>query len=425
MSPVLSEGELMVTTKGGFKKVQAEENNEEKKSSDSEMILLAAKMRAKVKLTCKTCGKFLQNELEAKRHIHVQFEGVRNQMKLPGKRKCVVLKERTFTEEEIHSRTGFRLVTRLADSSEAKVQGCESEGGSGQMAELSKTHKSTTSPQQTERVVSFQEVSLVQETSPQTSPQQTPNPVSSQNPSLSQENIPLTDIEEMTLGSQKDDKEMKPSIKEELESQDNKKDLKARHALVSPGVELGFCSSSLPSSEVHERRKPMSETMGNSSEEVIAEQFKEHIVAQALAEPNEQQRKRFTSPVAGSSKDVTAGLYLEKLLEFEAEERRKQEEEDALLAKRLQEESDLETRPFFFPDRPGNTPTGPKTTLPKQSSVPSLSGSPRSCGGRHRTLGCKKCKGCLATNCGRCANCKDMPRSDILHNRIVGWSDMP
>ena len=154
------------------------------------------------------------------------------------------------------------------------------------MAELSETHKSTTSPKQTKRVVSFQEVSLVQETSPQTSPQQTPNPVSSQNPSLSQENIPLTDIEEMTLGSQKDDEEMKPSIKEELESQDNKKDLKARHALVSPGVELGFCSSSLPSSEVHERRKPMSETMGNSSEEVIAEQFKEHIVAE-----NENHRK--------------------------------------------------------------------------------------------------------------------------------------
>ena len=218
---------------------------------------------------------------------------------------------------------------------------------------------------------------------------------------------------------------MKPCIKEELERQENNTDLEARHALVSPGVEFGFCSSSLPSSEVHERRKPISETMGNSSEEVIAEQFKEHIVAHALAEPNQQQRKRFTSPVAGSSKDVTAGLYLEKLLEFEAEERRKQEEEDALLAKRLQEESDLETRPFLFPDRPGNTPTGPKTTLPKQSSVPSLSGSPRSCGGRHRTLGCKKCKGCLATNCGRCANCKDMPRSDISHNRIVGWSDMP
>ena len=156
------------------------------KSSDSEMILLAAKMRAKVKLTCKTCGKFLQNELEAKRHIHVQFRGDRNQMKLPGKRKCVVLKERMFTEEEIHSRTGFRLVSRLADSSEAKVQGCESEGGSGQMAELSKTHKSTTSPQQTKSVVSFQEVSLVQQTSPQTSPQQTLNPVSSQKPSLAQ-----------------------------------------------------------------------------------------------------------------------------------------------------------------------------------------------------------------------------------------------
>ena len=85
------------------------------------------------------------------------------------------------------------------------------------MAELSETHKSTTSPQRTKSVVSFQEVSLVQETSPKTSPQQTPNPVSSQNHNLTQENIPLTDIEEMTLGSQKDDEEMKPSIKEELE----------------------------------------------------------------------------------------------------------------------------------------------------------------------------------------------------------------
>ena len=100
--------------------MQAEENNEEKKSSDSEMILLAAEMRAKVKLTCKTCGKFLQNELEAKRHIHVQFRGDRNQMKLPGKRKCVVLKERMFTEEAIHLKTGFGLnISRLADSSES------------------------------------------------------------------------------------------------------------------------------------------------------------------------------------------------------------------------------------------------------------------------------------------------------------------
>ena len=80
------------------------------------------------------------------------------------------------------------------------MQGCESEGGSGLMAELSETHKSTTSPQQTKSVVSFQEVSLVQETSPHTSPQQTPNTVSSQKPSLAQENIPLlTEIEEVTL----------------------------------------------------------------------------------------------------------------------------------------------------------------------------------------------------------------------------------
>ena len=57
------------------------------------------------------------------------------------------------------------------------------------MAELSETHKSTTSPKQTKRVVSFQEVSLVQETSPHTSPQQTLNTVSSQKPSLAQENI--------------------------------------------------------------------------------------------------------------------------------------------------------------------------------------------------------------------------------------------
>ena len=126
---------------------------------------------------------------------------------------------------------------------------------------------------------SFQEVSLVQQTCPQTSPQQTLNTVSAQKPSLAQENIPLlTEIEEVTLGSQRDDAEMKPCIKEELERQENNTDLEARHALVSPGVELGFCSSSLPSSEVHERRKPMSETIGNSSdtEEVIAEQFKEH-----------------------------------------------------------------------------------------------------------------------------------------------------
>ena len=89
MSPVLSEGELMVTTKGGFEKAQAE-NNEEKKTSACEMILLAAQMRAKVKWSCNTCGKFLQNEGEAKRHSilgEVNFSGDRNRMKFPGKNK--------------------------------------------------------------------------------------------------------------------------------------------------------------------------------------------------------------------------------------------------------------------------------------------------------------------------------------------------
>ena len=265
------------------------------------------------------------------------------------------MKERVFTEEEIHSKTGFGLVSGLTDPSETKVEGCGSEGGSGQISQHSVTHKSQTSPQQTKSVVSFQEVSLVKQNIPQTGPQQTQNILSSQEASLAQEDIPTTETEEVSLGSHKDDEEMEPCIKEE----DSNMDLKSWHAQVSPGVKFGFCSSYLSSSEV-EQRKPMSETMGDSSEEVLVE----NIVVHALSEADEQQRKRSTSPVPGYSKDVTAGLDLEKLLEFEAEERRKQEEEDALLAKRLQEESDLETRPFFFLDRQDNTLAGPKAILP-------------------------------------------------------------
>jgi len=293
-----------------------------------------------------------------------------------------------------------------------------------------------TGPQQAKSVVSAQEASLAQENiaqgSPETSPQQSQSILSPQEAFLTQENIDLISTEEIPLGSHEHAEEKEPCANEELETQDNnmdlksshmlepetqdnnmdlrsletQMDLKSSHTLFSSGVESGFSSPSPPSSEVHEQRKPSSETsMLHSSDEVFAEQFRQNIDAHAFSEP-----KRPTSPVPCCSKDVTAGLDLEKLLDFEAEERRKQEEEDALLAKQLQEESDLETRPFLFSDRRENTPTRPKTTFHKQSSLPSLSGKLKICGGRHRTLGCKRCKGCLATNCGKCANCRDMPR---------------
>ena len=110
MKAILKKGEKMVITDRGV--ISKVEIKEEKKPSDIEMIQLAEKMRAKMKFTCNTCGTFLKNEEEAKRHMNmgeVQFLGKRNKMNFSSGRKCAVIQERVFSEDQIQSRTGYGL----------------------------------------------------------------------------------------------------------------------------------------------------------------------------------------------------------------------------------------------------------------------------------------------------------------------------
>ena len=265
----------MATTAKGFKKVPPE-NNVDEKPSDYEMSLMARKMRAKVKWTCNTCGKFFQKELEAKKHGtmgQVELLGNRNRMKFPGMLKCVVKKERMFTEKEIHARTGFGFV-----SIEPKEQCCGYEGANGQ---ISKT---------------------------------------AGHPSL----VPS----QVDLDSQIEDDENDPCINRAKKTQDLNMDPKSSTALVSSVDESDISSSSaaVPFSEMRNHHK--SETNEDTAQNVVAAKLWENNLAcpSLSSKSNDQHLKCRTSPVPCSSKDIT--VEIAPGAEFESENTRKCEEKD-------------------------------------------------------------------------------------------------
>ena len=485
-------------------------------------------MRAKLKWTCNTCGKYLRNEEEAKDHMRMgelKFSGAKNKMKFSGRGKCVVVSERMYSEEEIHSRTGFGLVdgaSKICGGAslgpvegvgEAKIQGCASEGNTQDKKESSSTSKPGAVPAQITNLENCLKSSLSQSNTPQTNivtnadnakekdlpaklkssplpdffdskpgtcspnfrstmfgkkkerwvltppkrpPSSSSGPPSSprgdppslqgsrpppQNglpptsPSLLQScptSLPSTEstlttlipVSPMTDPRAPSENDEKSSVSQTVQ---RKLNLFLPHESQSPSnlsMTPSFisltpslqstspsASSSLPTkpllyNDKHDKQTPA--TAPENREEVVTQQSEEGVVAQPERSP---------SPLPGCSKDITAELSLDNIFEFELEERKRQEEEDAKLARRLQEESDAETRsrllldaqetnarPRFFLE---TTPTRQKAITPKPSPGP---GKAKSCGGRHRNLACKKCKGCLAANCGRCANCRDMPR---------------
>ena len=276
MTPILSEGEMMATTAKGFKKVPPE-NNVDEKPSDYEMSLMARKMRAKVKWTCNTCGKFFQKELEAKKHGtmgQVELLGNRNRMKFPGMLKCVVKKERMFSEKEIHARTGFGFV-----SIESKEQCCGYEGANGQISTTT-GHPRSLVPSQVD------------------------------------------------LDSQIEDDETDPCINRAKKTQDLNMDPKSSTALVSSVDESDISSSSaaVPFSEMRNHHK--SETNEDTAQNVVAAKLWENNLAcpRLSSKSNDQHLKSRTSPVPCSSKDITVEITPDA--EFESENTRKCVEKD-------------------------------------------------------------------------------------------------
>ena len=114
LSPILSKGELLITGGTGNYQILQPERNEVKNPRGCEASMLeAAKMRAKLKWTCNTCGKYLSNEKKAKDHMRMgelKLSGKKNKMMFSGRGKCVVVSKKMYSEEEIHLRTGFGLV---------------------------------------------------------------------------------------------------------------------------------------------------------------------------------------------------------------------------------------------------------------------------------------------------------------------------
>merc|ERR1712154_377748 len=57
-----------------------------------------------------------------------------------------------------------------------------------------------------------------------------------------------------------------------------------------------------------------------------------------------------------------------------------------------------------------NTERSPKPPIKIQSKTPSKLKIKRPCKTKHKSIPCKKCQGCVRENCGKCANCRDMPK---------------
>ena len=92
LSPILSKGELLITGgTGNYQILQPESTAEKKNPRDCEARMLeAAKMRARLKWTCNTCGKYLPNEKEAKDHMRMgelKLSGKKNKMMFSGRGK--------------------------------------------------------------------------------------------------------------------------------------------------------------------------------------------------------------------------------------------------------------------------------------------------------------------------------------------------